>query len=110
MRRMHHQGNAGSGSGGPEPVGGAAGQEFLLLFRMEGEAQAEHAVGARQRQEFRPALGRFQRDAAHDGEPIRIALGRREHHVVPVALPGGRHEDGARHAGRIHFFQKASRP
>ena len=34
-------------------------------------------------------------------------MGRRQHHVVPIALPGWRHEDGARHAGRIHFFQKA---
>ena len=33
MRRMHHQGNPRSGGGGPEPVGGATGQEFLLLFR-----------------------------------------------------------------------------
>ena len=105
MRRMHHQGNAGRGRGGPQPVGGAAGQEFLLLFRMEGEAQATHAIGARQRQEFRPALGRFQRDTAHDGKPIWIALGRREHHVVPVTLPGGWYQDGARHAGGIHFLQ-----
>jgi hypothetical protein len=26
---------------------------------------------------------------------IRITLRRREHHVVPVALPGGRNEDRA---------------
>jgi hypothetical protein len=46
----------------------------------------------------------FKRYAAHDSEAFRIAMGRREHHVVPVSLPGGRHKDRARHAGRIHFF------
>ena len=96
------------------PAAAAAGQSqsaappvrsFCCSFGMEGEAKAEHAVGCAQRQEFRTALGRFQRYAAHDGEPVWITLGRRKHHVVPVTLPGGRHQDGARYAGGIHFLQ-----
>jgi hypothetical protein len=84
------------------PVSGRDIQDEKVLGTLHvATGRSDHLGG-----HLKPSKFLDKRNATHDGEPIRIALRRSEHDVVPVTLPGGRHEDGARHAGGIHLSQK----
>ena len=69
---------------------------------VERHAHAEHPRLLLPFRQQRRRLRILERDAAHDGEAVGIALGRLQRIVVAVARPGRRHDDGAVDAGFVH--------
>src|SRR5262245_28169167 len=90
---------------GPEPIGGAVDDPARLLM-IEGNANAEHALLTLPARKEPRQLGALDREAPHDGEAIRMALGRFQRMIVVVARPGRRNDDGAVDASLVHHREK----
>ncbi len=73
---------------------------------MEGEAQPEHAGLAPPGRDPPWTVGVAQRQPAHHGKPVRMAVGRGQRDVVAIALPGRRHDDDPVDTGSIHVGQQ----